>query len=148
MTKAETLEAIEKAKAAHISQMDKMKAAFRGTTIENPTSVSKMHCTFGKWLYGENNDFIKTILGAHFYEQLDHEHEAWHAEYSKIHALLFEAKKEGFFAKVFSSKKPDSLAIDKAKTYYVEMEMITKQLLTTLDKSIRRIGAMDPSKFS
>jgi len=151
MTKSETLEAIEKAKVAHISQMDKMKAAFRGATIENPTSVSKMHCAFGQWLYGENNDFIKTVLGEHFYERLDHEHEAWHAEYSKIYPLLFEKKKEkeGFFAKVFSStNEPDTLTLDKAKTYYAELETITKQLLNALDKSIRRLGAIDASKFS
>ena len=148
MTKAETLEAIKRAKAAHISQMDKIKGAFRGATVKNPTSVSKIECAFGKWLYGESSDSIKNILGSHFYEQLDHEHEAWHAEYAKVYALLFEEKKGGFFAKVFSSGKPDTLALDKAKTYYVELEAITKQLLNTLDKSIRRLGAIDASKFS
>jgi len=128
--------------------MEKIDSAFRGVSVTNPTTVSKMKCEFGKWLYGENNAFIKSILGAQFYEQLDKEHEAWHSEYAKIYMLLFEKKKEGFFTKVFSSNKIDTLSIDKSKTYYVDLEVITKKLLNTLDKSIRRIGAMDPSKFS
>ena len=147
MTKSQTLQAIEKVKLSHIEQMQKIELMLRGVSVENPTTVSKMKCEFGEWLYGENSAFIANILGAQFYEQLDREHEAWHIEYAKIYALLFQKKKEGFFTKVFSSNKPDTLSIEKAKIYYIELEAATKRLLKTLEKSIRRITAINTSKF-
>ena len=147
MTKSQTLQAIEKVKLSHIEQMQKIELMLRGVSVENPTTVSKMKCEFGEWLYGENSAFIANILGAQFYEQLDREHEAWHIEYAKIYTLLFQKKQEGFFTKVFFSNKPDILAIDKAKTYYMELESTTKQLLKILEKSTRRISAINASKF-
>ncbi len=147
MTKSQTLQAIEKVKLSHIEQMEKIDLMLRGMSVENPTTVSKMKCEFGEWLYGENSAFIANILGAQFYEELDREHEAWHIEYAKINALLLQQKKEGFFTKVFSSNKPDTLSLDKAKTYYIELEAITKRLVKILDKSTRRISAINESKF-
>lgn len=147
MTKSQTLEAIEKARLAHIEQMKKIDLMLRGMSVENPTSVSKMQCAFGKWLYGEQKDFIVSILGLQFYEELDRAHEAWHVEYAKIYALLIPKKREGFFAKVFQKSSIDTLTIDKAKAYYVDLEANTKQLLKMLEKSQRRMMATSEAKF-
>jgi len=147
MTKSESIEAIEKARLSHIKQMEKIEAVLNGMSIENPTAVSKMKCDFGKWLYGDEKDLIATVLGSLFYEQLDEAHENWHIEYAKIHALLFQEKKTGFFAKIFDSNKIDSLTIDKAKTYFVELEQITKTLLGLLEKCERRMDALSESKY-
>jgi len=147
MTKSQTLEAIERARSAHIEQMKKIDLMLRGMRVENPTTVSKMECPFGKWLYGAQKDFIVSILGLQFYEDLDKAHEAWHMEYAKIYALLIPKKKEGLFAKVFQKEKIDTLSIDKAKTYYVDLEANTKQLLKMLEKSQRRMMATKEEKF-
>jgi len=147
MTKSESIEAIEKARLSHIKQMEKIDAVLNGMSVENPTTVSKMKCDFGKWLYGDDKDFIASILGSLFYEQLDVAHENWHIEYAKIHALLFQEKKTGFFAKLFDLNKIDSLTIDKAKTYFVELEQTTNTLLGILEKSKRRMDAISESKY-
>jgi hypothetical protein len=147
MTKSQTLEAIEKARLSHIGQMEKIDLMLKGVEIENPTSVSKTKCEFGKWLYGNDDDFMANILGLQFYEQLDKEHEAWHTEYAKIYDLLIQKKKKGFFAKVLNKNSVDTLSLDKAKAYYVELEGTTERLLHMLEKSKRRLMAINETKF-
>jgi len=147
MTKSQTLEAIERARLSHIEQMNKIDLMLRGMSVENPTSVSKKKCEFGGWLYGEQQEFIISILGLQFYEELDRAHEAWHMEYAKIYALLVPEKKEGFFAKLFHKDSVDTLILDKAKTYYIDLEANTKELLKMLEKSQRRMMATNEAKF-
>jgi hypothetical protein len=147
MTKLQTLEAIEKARLSHIQQMKKIDLMLRGVNVENPTSISKVKCAFGKWLYGEHKEMIAGVLGLQFYEQLDREHELWHSEYAKIYELLVPPKKEGLFAKLFSKKSVDTLTLDRAKTYYVELTATTQRLLGLLEKSQRKIHSTQESKF-
>ncbi len=147
MTKSQTIEAIEKARLSHIGQMQKIELMLKGVSVDNPTTVSKMKCEFGKWLYGRDEHFIKNLLGLQFYEELDREHEAWHIEYAKIYELLFAKKKEGFFAKIFQKNTLDTLSLDKAKAYYVELTVNTERLLKLLEKSKRRMMAINESKF-
>ena len=147
MTKSESLEAIEKAKNAHIKQMEKIEAALNGISVEHPTAVSKLKCDFGKWLYGENREALEHILGGLFYEELDKAHAEWHSEYAKLHALLFQEKKGGLLSRLFNANKVDTLSLDRAKAYFVELQKITKSLLLLLDKSQRRMSAVSESKF-
>ncbi|WP_457743666.1 CZB domain-containing protein [Sulfurimonas sp.] len=148
MTKSQSLEAIDHVRIAHLEQMDKIEVAVvYGQHVDNPTSVSKMKCDFGKWLYGEENSSIQTLLGAQFYEKLDLMHERWHNEYSKIYDMLFKEKKQGLFSTIFNKNKIDSLTMDKVTTYYVELQVITKELLNILDKSKRRMEALNESKY-
>lgn len=147
MTKFQTLEAIERAKLAHIEQMEKIDLMLRGVSVENPTSISKVECDFGQWLYGDNTEPLKHLLGVQFYNELDREHEEWHVEYTKIYDLLLQKQSRGFFAKIFHTSSVDPLVLDKAKTYYVELEKITEKLLHSLEKSERRLAAINTSKF-
>jgi len=147
MTKSQSIEAIDNARLAHIQQMDKIEAILHGQNVDNPTSVSKMKCDFGQWLYGKENESIQSILGAQFYEQLDVMHERWHSEYAKIYDILFKEKKQGLFSKMFNKNKIDSLTVDRVTIYYVELQETTKQLLHILDKSKRRMEAINESKY-
>lgn len=142
MDKAHTLEAIQKARVAHEAQMTKIEALINGKEVHNPTEVERTKCDFGKWLYNEDNR-VKKILGAQFYETIDSLHAQWHMEYSRIFNLIFKEKKTSFFG----AKKTEQMDIDKIKLYYSELIKTTEALLKILASSERRINALNDSKF-
>jgi hypothetical protein len=147
MTKEQTIEAIKKAKEAHELQMQKIEAAMNGKEIENPTTVNKTACDFGKWLYDEDNH-MKEIIGSQFYTMLDSEHEKWHSEYARIYNILFSSKsKKGLFSKLLGKNRIDPMELDKAKLYYAELQVTTEALLKALASSQRRVSALPESKY-
>jgi hypothetical protein len=147
MTKEQSIEAIKKAREAHLDSMGKIENVLKGIHVENPTSVLKTQCAFGQWLYGK--DFhVKELLGEQFYDKLEEEHAEWHKEYSRIYNLFFKDNKSiGFFSKLIGSQKFDSQTIDKGKLYYTELEVVTNHLMNALAASERRLVAMNESKF-
>jgi len=147
MTKNETIEMMKKVKEAHELQMQKIENAMNGEEIKNPPAVDKEACTFGKWLYNEENH-IKEIIGSQFYAVLDLEHGKWHAEYSKIDAILFKGSgQKGLFSRFLGKKSIDPMQLDKIKLYYKELEEITQRLLKALASAQRRVSALNESKF-
>ena len=146
MDKERTIEAICNAKKAHENQMKKIQALLSGKEVENPTSVVKTECDFGKWLYDKDNH-LKEVLGALFYSNLESIHAKWHIEYSRVFDIFFKPKKKGFFSKAFGSDKVDGMELDKAKLYYSELEATTNELLKAIASSQRRIEALRESKF-
>ncbi len=147
MDKAATIEAIENARKAHENQMKKIQALLNGKEVDNPTSVLKTECDFGKWLYDDNNH-LKEILGSLFYNSLETLHAKWHIEYSRVFDIFFKnGKKSGFFSKIFGSNKIDEMELDKAKLYHFELEATTKELLQVIASSQRRIEALNEEKF-
>jgi hypothetical protein len=147
MDKSQALESIEKARQAHLNQMDKIKLAMEGKKIEQPTALSKTQCDVGRWIYSDTQKLQK-LLGIQFYNELESTHETWHREYARIYEILFSEKKEkGLFSKIFASSKIDPLELDKVKLYYEELNETTNKLLKILDKSHRRLEALSESKF-
>ncbi|PHQ65468.1 MAG: hypothetical protein COB99_03845 [Sulfurimonas sp.] len=146
MDKTKTLESIQNARRAHEAQMSKIKAAINGDKVENPTAVAKTKCTFGKWLYNDENR-LRDILGSLFYDNMEVLHAKWHTEYFKLFEIFFKEEKKGFFSKILGSSKVSEMELDKAKLYYSELEETTKELLKALGSSERRIGALPESKF-
>jgi hypothetical protein len=66
----------------------------------------------------------------------------------KIFNIFFkEKKKQGFFAKIISPQKIDEMELDKAKLYYSDLKITTKELLKMLATSERRLEAMNETKF-
>uniref|UniRef100_UPI002638B1BC CZB domain-containing protein n=1 Tax=Sulfurimonas sp. TaxID=2022749 RepID=UPI002638B1BC len=105
-------------------------------------------CDVGQWLYDEKYH-LESLLGSQFYSELDAIHETWHLEYARIYKIFFSEKKEkGLFSKLFASSKIDPLELDKAKLYYAELNETTQKLLCILEKSQRRLSALNESKFS
>ena len=146
MDKNETLEAIESARASHISQMEKIKALINGEKVDNPTAVAKTECQFGKWLYNKNYN-LPVILGTLFYTNVEVQHGKWHGEYTRLFNIFFQDKKQGLFAKLLGAPKIDEMELDKAKLYYSELEVTTNELLKMLDTCERRVSAMGEAKF-
>ncbi len=147
MNKEQTLEAINRAKIAHMTQMEKIKAAIDGEKVNNPTAVVKTACDFGKWIYSEESH-LKKILGSLFYDNLEVTHGKWHSEYVSLFNILFKDEKKGFFSKFIGSSAIDEMEMDKAKLYYSELEATTAELLRIISSCERRVNAMNELKFT
>ncbi len=146
MDKSKTLEAMQNAKKSHEAQMAKIEDALLGVKVDNPTAVSKTKCAFGLWLYKEENH-VKEILGSQFFNTIDLYHTKWHSEYLKLFNILFKNEKKSFFSKIMGSSKLEGMELDKAKLYYIELQVTTNELLKILGVSQRRLEAMNESKF-
>lgn len=146
MTKKQTIEAIQRARESHLSQMEKIDAVINGKKVENPTALAKTECDFGQWLYGDEKQ-LRVVLGALFFTKLEVMHENWHKEYKRLFDIFFKDEKKGLLSKVFGSSKIDSLEIDKAKLYYSELKNTTDELLKIIASCERKVSAMNDSKF-
>lgn len=148
MDKNKTIESIQKARKAHLAQMDKIAAVIAGEKVDNPTAVASTECDFGKWLYADENK-LEEILGSLFFSKLEVMHSKWHLEYARVFEIFFKDKdkKRGIFSKLMASNKIDPLEMDKAKLYYTELQATTAELLKIIDSSERRINAMNEGKF-
>lgn len=146
MTKSQMIEAIENAKEVHKTQMNKIKSEISGKKIDKPTAPGKMECECGIWFHANEKE-MKNILGLQLFEHLDRDHEKWHTDYVNIYKLFFVEEKKGIFSKLLGSGH-DQMKIDKAKVYFSELEKDTQALLLTADVALRRVMALQDSKFS
>jgi len=146
MKKEAMIQAIENAKQIHMSQMMKVESELAGKRVKNPTPLGKMECECGIWFYAHEKE-MKEILGMQFFERLDKNHEQWHVSYANIYKLFFEDEKKGLFSKVFGSAESESMKMDRAKVYYSELQKDTNELIKSADASIRRVLALQESKF-
>jgi hypothetical protein len=146
MTKTQMLDALENAKQTHLAQMDKIKAVIAGKEVKHPTALGKMECECGIWFYSHEEQ-MKQILGLQLFERLDRSHENWHRDYVSIYEIYFKEEKKGFFAKILGTNKVDDLQRDKAKLYFVELQKDTEELLAISEAAIRRVSALNDSKF-
>lgn len=146
MNKVKTLQLMKNARKAHKSQMAKIKIAIDGYKVENPTAVEKTKCSFGQWLYKDDNN-LEHMLGSLFYEKLENIHAQWHTEYFRIFNIFFKEEKKNLFSKLIGNSKMSEMQNDKAELYYSELEVTTKKLLEALAISEKRIIALPESKF-
>ena len=147
MTKKDMIESIELARETHQAQMDIVRSIVKGEDVEEPVALGKMECPCGMWFYG-NKDMMVKILGHQLFERLDALHEKWHVDYSRIHAIYVEhqKKKEKMIGKLFfqnlSHKQKEKLTL-----YYRELKEDTKELLNVAETALRRVSALQESKF-
>jgi len=146
MDKKQVLADIHKAKCALEVQMAKMEDLMKGMDVPNPIAAAKEKCEFGKWLYSYDNR-MKEILGELFYQRLEKLHKKWFAGYMKIYDMFIHEDEKTFLSKLLNASSISSLDLDKAKLYFVELTETTKELLIYLEKSERRLNAMNESKF-
>lgn len=146
MTKEQALDDVAKAKHALEVQMTKLKDLINGMDVPNPIATAKGKCEFGKWLYSYDNN-MRNLLGELFYLRLEELHKQWFAEYMKIFDMFVHEDEKTFFSKLLNSSSISPLDLDKAKLYFLELEETTQELLLNLEKSERRLNALNPSKF-
>ena len=71
-----------------------------------------------------------------------------HDVYMNIFNIYFNKSKGGFFAKFFGSKKSlNDYEIDKAKQYYINLELISKELLEEINRLERRLIAVPDERI-
>lgn len=146
MTKQQTLESLKTARAFHEEQMKKIDLLINGKAVEDPTTVSKRECEYGKWLYSHEKH-LREVLGSQFYYSLESIHARWHEQYYKIYLIFFKEEKKGIFAKIRGENKVSPLEVEKAKVYYRELVEFTNELLRVMSSCERRINALQDSKF-
>jgi hypothetical protein len=147
MTKEEMIDAIENAKEMHMNQMLKIESEISGKKVTHKTALEKMDCKYAIWFHSHEK-VIKEILGMQFFERLDKHHKAWHHSYANIYKMFLEDEKKGFFSKLLGSSESTSMKMDKAKLYYSELQEDTGELIKAADTAIRRVRALQTSKFT
>jgi len=147
MSKEEALADVQKAKHALEAQMAKLQDLINGVDVPNPLAAAKEKCEFGKWLYSYDNH-MRRILGEQFYLRLESLHKKWFVDYMKIFDMFVHEDEKTFLSKLLNSSSISSLDLDKAKVYFLELEATTKELLLNLEKSERRLHALNESKFN
>ena len=152
MEKEQVLEHLRAAKAAHIKWVQKAKLLINGVDIEeNAIPVDSTECNFGKWFYSDGQ--ILNALSNNPLEcmqQIESLHFNLHDMYLKIFSIYFaEEKKKGFFAKLFGMRKKELSDSESrlAKTYYAELEQISRDLLDEINRLERRLIAVSEEKI-
>ncbi len=146
MNKEEALADVHKAKRALEVQMGKLEDLINGVDVPNPIAAAKEKCEFGKWLYSYDNH-MRNILGEQFYLRLESLHKKWFVDYMKIFDMFVHEDEKTFLSKLLNSSNISSLDLDKAKVYFLELKETTQELLLNLEKSERRLNALNESKF-
>jgi hypothetical protein len=146
MNKEKTLQALEEARDLHIEQMYVIEDYFNGEGVDDPISMDDAENDFREIFYGHKEE-ISHILGVQFYKKLDQLHRDWHLQYEKIDKIFFRKKRGGFFARFFSKHKVSYGEHQLAKRYYHELKEITGEILYLFDASMRRVAALNDSKF-
>jgi len=149
MNKEIILEQLRKAKAAHISWVQRAKMLIEGFTInETSIPVNSTECAFGKWFYtdGQRLHDIRTnpIESMTEIEEL---HFKLHDVYMHIFKIYYDTEKKGFFSKVFGKKKKVTEAdAALARKYFEEMDAISKDLVNALNLMERRINVVNDAE--
>jgi len=145
MDKDQILEQLRAAKAAHINWVQKAKLLIEGFDIDKSAiPVNSTECKFGQWFYSDaqklnglrNNSLecMTTVEELHF---------KLHDVYMKIYKLYYSMDNQGFFAKLFGIKKKitdDTVRL--GREYFTQMEEVSKELLSEINRLERRIIAI------
>jgi hypothetical protein len=152
MTKENVLSHLRAAKSAHIKWVQKAKLLIKGVNVkEDAIPVDSTECNFGKWFYSDgqilnslSNNPLECML------TIEKLHFELHDTYLYIFNIYFsQAKKGGFFAKLFGFKQRQVTAEEKklAQEYYNKMEGISHLLLEEINRLERRLIAVPEDKI-
>ena len=150
MNKDEILEYLRVAKAAHVSWVQRAKMLIEGFTInETSIPINATECQFGKWFYSDGqrlNDMRNIPLES--MQEIEEIHFQLHDIYMKIYKIYYDVEKKGFFSKLFVKKKQVSEEeMNLSKTYYDEMNKVSKKLVTALNLMERRINVVNSKEI-
>jgi len=151
MEKEQVLGHLRAAKTAHIKWVQKAKQLIRGHEIsEDSIPVDSTECKFGKWFYSDGQ--ILNALSNNPLEcmsKIEKLHFDLHDIYMNIFSIYFVKPKGNFLSKIFGSKKKvlSDDETEAAKSYYNEMEQISKELLEEINRLERRLIAVSEEKM-
>ncbi|MDA3908580.1 MAG: CZB domain-containing protein, partial [Sulfurimonas sp.] len=138
------------AKSAHIKWVQKAKLLINGIDVkEDSIPVDSTECKFGQWFYSEgqvlnalSNNPVECMV------KIERLHFNLHDVYMNIFNIYFNKPKGGFFSKLFGQKTTvEDYEADKAKQYYANLEIISKELLEELNRLERRLIAVSEDRI-
>jgi len=145
MEKDIILKQLRSAKAAHISWVQKAKLLIEGIDIDKSSiPINSTECIFGEWFYGDaqklnglRNNSLECM------ENIENYHGQLHDIYLQIFKLYYLVENKGFFANLFSIKKKiNTDTTEKGREYFIELEKVSKELLSEISRLERRIIAI------
>lgn len=150
MNKEHILEHLRSAKSAHIKWVQKAKLLINGIDIkEDSIPVDSTECKFGQWFYGDGQ--VLNALSNNPVEcmtKIEQLHFNLHDVYMNIFNIYFNKPKGGFLSKLFGKRKTlDDHEVDKAKQYYANLEIISKELLDEINRLERRLIAVPDERI-
>jgi len=150
MNKEHILEHLRSAKSAHIKWVQKAKLLINGIEVkEDAIPVDSTECKFGQWFYGDGQ--VLNALSNNPVEcmtKIEQLHFNLHDVYMNIFNIYFNKPKGGFLSKLFGKKNTlDDYEIDKAKQYYANLEIISKELLDEINRLERRLIAVPDERI-
>ncbi len=151
MEKDIVLKELRVAKAAHISWVQRAKLLIEGIEIDK-SSIPKnsTECNFGKWFYSEaqrlnglRNNSLECMENIELY------HAQLHDSYLKIFKLYYLVENRGFFAKLFTGKKKlTDKTREQGREYFIELDKISKELLSEISRLERRVIAISNEEIA
>jgi hypothetical protein len=150
MEKDIVLRQLRSAKAAHISWIQKAKLLIEGIDIDKSAiPINSTECQFGEWFYSDAqklNGLRNNSLDC--MENIENYHAQLHDTYLKIFKLYYLEEHKGFFAKLFAGKKKICNETEKeAREYFIQLEKISKELLSEISRLERRIIAISDEEI-
>ncbi|PHQ65098.1 MAG: hypothetical protein COB99_05940 [Sulfurimonas sp.] len=150
MDKEHILGHLRSAKSAHIKWVQKAKLLINGIDVkEDSIPVDSTECKFGQWFYSEgqvlnalSNNPVECMI------KIERLHFNLHDVYMNIFNIYFNKPKGGFFSKLFGKKITiEDYEADKAKQYYANLEIISKELLEEINRLERRLIAVPEERI-
>ena len=148
MEKDSILEHLRSAKVAHLKWVQRAKSLIANIPIkEESIPLDYTECAFGKWFYSDAQA-LSLMPGMDCIKLIEEKHTELHNVYFKIFQIYFSDTNRSFFSKMLNIKKKISEAEQEmAQQYYDELEKISKELLSYIERLERRIGALSESFF-
>ncbi|MBD3789072.1 MAG: CZB domain-containing protein [Campylobacterales bacterium] len=146
MNKAEVLEHLRAAKAAHINWVQRAKLLVQGFEVsEDAIPVNSTQCRFGQWFYSDGQKLNACRNNPQeAMAEIEQLHFKLHDIYLNIFKIYYETEKKGFFSKLLfgTKKKVTEQEKNAAKMFFEEMEKVSQKLVEELNRMERRIVAV------
>jgi hypothetical protein len=134
------LNAIRKAKAAHIKWRSYAQALVAGVDVsDEKVPVAHTNCDFGRWYYGQGQ---AELGGLDSFQGIAAPHEMLHAIYSKIFDTLYRQEKRSLLQKIFARETAHG-RYDQARAYMADLVAASETLLTAIDLLEKEIVSLD-----
>ena len=152
MDKKEIVDQLRTAKSSHIKWLQKAKLLINGLPIkEDAIPIDSTECKFGKWFYTEGqklNNMPNNALAC--MTTIENLHFDMHDIYLKIFKIFFSKPKQGIFFKIFGLQKKELTVVElsTAKEYFLQMEIVSKDLLEELNRLERRLLAIPEDELN
>ncbi|SFV50876.1 Methyl-accepting chemotaxis protein [hydrothermal vent metagenome] len=151
MEKDIVLKQLRSAKAAHISWVQKAKLLIEGIDIDKSSiPINSTECKFGQWFYNDAqklNGLRNNSLDC--MENIENYHGQLHDIYLQIFKLYYLIEDKGFFANLFSSKKKIGTEVtEKGREHFLELEKVSKELLSEIARLERRVIAISNEEIA